>query len=106
MIALSLQQKWDTCSTSDGLSLAKPIIPQNATDGYRGLYHRARIRATLAPPILRTKPGGISDAAPATESLPVQLTGKIDQQRAKFVKASIDGLVCPRNGIYSADRGP
>jgi hypothetical protein len=48
----------------------------------------------------------ILDGAPATESLPVQVAWKIDQQRAKFVKASIEGLVCPRSGIYSPDRDP
>jgi hypothetical protein len=48
----------------------------------------------------------ILDSAPATESLPVQVAWKIDQRHAKFVKASIEGLVCPRDGIYSADRSP
>jgi hypothetical protein len=49
---------------------------------------------------------GILDGAAATESLPVQLAWKINQQRAKFVKASIEGLVCPRSGIYAVDRDP
>jgi hypothetical protein len=49
---------------------------------------------------------GTLDGAPATESLPAQVAWKIDQQRAKFVKASIDGLVCARSGIYAVDRDP
>ena len=49
---------------------------------------------------------GILDGAPATESLPVQVAWKVDQPHAKFVRASIEGLVCPRSGIYSADRDP
>jgi hypothetical protein len=48
----------------------------------------------------------ILDGAPATESLPAQVAWKIDQLHAKFVKASIEGLVCPRSGIYSVDGGP
>jgi hypothetical protein len=46
----------------------------------------------------------ILDGAPATESLPAQVAWKIDQQHAKFVKASTEGLTCPRSGIYGADR--
>jgi len=48
----------------------------------------------------------VLDGAPATEYLPVQVAWKIDQQQAKFVKASIEGMVCPRSGIYSVDGGP
>jgi hypothetical protein len=48
----------------------------------------------------------ILDGAVAAEYLPVQLAWKIDQQHAKFVKASVEGLVCPRSGIYSVDGGP
>jgi hypothetical protein len=48
----------------------------------------------------------ILDGTPATESLPVQVAWKVDQQHAKFVKASIEGLACPRSGIYSPDRDP
>jgi hypothetical protein len=48
----------------------------------------------------------ILDGTPATEYLPVQAAWTIDRQHAKFVKASIEGLVCPRSGIYSADGGP
>jgi hypothetical protein len=47
----------------------------------------------------------ILDGAPATEYLPVQVAWKIDQQQAKFVKASIEGIVCPRNGVYTVDGG-
>jgi hypothetical protein len=48
----------------------------------------------------------ILDGAPTTEYLPVQVAWTIDQRQAKFVKASVEGLVCPRSGIYSVDGGP
>jgi len=48
----------------------------------------------------------ILDGAPAADYLPVQVAWKIDQQHAKFVKASIDGVVCPRSAIYTIDGGP
>ena len=47
----------------------------------------------------------ILDGAPAADYLPVQAAWKIDQQRAKFVKVSIEGLVCSRSGIYTIDGG-
>jgi hypothetical protein len=37
--------------------------------------------------------------------LPAQVARTIDQQHGKFVKASTDGLVCPRSGIYTVDGG-
>jgi hypothetical protein len=48
----------------------------------------------------------ILDGEPAAEALPAQIAWKIDQQHARFVKASTEGLVCPRSGIYSVDGGP
>jgi len=48
----------------------------------------------------------ILDGAPTTDYLPVQVAWKIDQQQAKFVKASVEGLLCPRNGILTVDGGP
>jgi len=48
----------------------------------------------------------ILDGVPAADYLPVQVAWKIDQQRAKFVKVSIAGLVCPRRAIYTIDGGP
>jgi hypothetical protein len=48
----------------------------------------------------------ILDGSPAADYFPVQLAWKIDQQHAKFVAASIEGLVCPRSGIYTVDGGP
>jgi hypothetical protein len=47
----------------------------------------------------------ILDGASTTATLPAQVAWKIDQRRAKFVKASIEGLVCPRSGIYTVDGG-
>jgi hypothetical protein len=48
----------------------------------------------------------ILDGALAAVYLPVQAAWKIDQQNAKFVKASIEGLVYPRSAIYTIDGGP
>jgi hypothetical protein len=48
----------------------------------------------------------ILDGALTTDSLQVQAAWKIDQQHAKFVKVSIEGLVCPRSGIYTVDGVP
>ena len=48
----------------------------------------------------------ILDGASAADYLPVQAAWKIDQQHAKFVKVSIEGLVCPRSAIYTIDGGP
>ncbi len=47
----------------------------------------------------------ILDGAPAASSLPAQVAWKIDQQHAKFIKMPIEGLVCPRSGIYTIDGG-
>ena len=48
----------------------------------------------------------ILDGATAADYLPVQAAWKIDQRHAKFVKVSIEGLVCPRSAIYTVDGGP
>ncbi|MDR3468468.1 MAG: hypothetical protein P4M07_21245 [Xanthobacteraceae bacterium] len=48
----------------------------------------------------------ILDGASAEDLLPVQSAWKIDQQHVKFVKASSEGLLCPRSGIYTVDGGP
>ena len=52
----------------------------------------------------------VLDGAPAADSkpaqsLPAQVAWKIDQPHAKFVKVSIEGLVCPRSGISTVDGG-
>ncbi len=47
----------------------------------------------------------ILDGEPAADDLPAQAAWKIDQQQAKFVKMSIDNVVCPRSGIYTVDGG-
>jgi hypothetical protein len=48
----------------------------------------------------------ILDGAPATDTLPARSAWKIDQQQGKFVKLPVEGLVCPRTGIYTVDGGP
>ena len=48
---------------------------------------------------------GILDAARAGDPLPALSAWKIDQQHAKFVKISTDGLLCPRSGICTVDGG-
>jgi hypothetical protein len=47
----------------------------------------------------------ILDGASATEYLPAQVAWRIDQPQAKFVKASVEGLACPRSGVYTVDGG-
>jgi hypothetical protein len=47
----------------------------------------------------------ILDGARATDPLPVLSAWTIDQRRAKFVKMSSEGLLCPRSGIYTVDGG-
>ncbi len=48
---------------------------------------------------------GILDGTHAGDPLPALSAWKIDQQRAKFVKISTEGLLCPRSGIYTVDGG-
>jgi hypothetical protein len=48
---------------------------------------------------------GILDGTRAGDALPALSAWKIDQQRAKFVKISTEGLLCPRSGIYTIDGG-
>lgn len=47
----------------------------------------------------------VLDGKDAADLLPVQAAWQIDQKRAKFVKASHEGLLCPRSGIITADGG-
>jgi hypothetical protein len=48
---------------------------------------------------------GVLDGSTAADLLPVQAAWKIDQKRGKFVKASTEGLSCPRSGIITGDGG-
>jgi hypothetical protein len=50
--------------------------------------------------IFATLDGGV-----ATDPLPVLTAWKIDQQHAKFIKLSSEGILCPRSGIYTIDGG-
>jgi hypothetical protein len=47
----------------------------------------------------------VLDGAGAGDTLAVQTAWKIDQRRAKFVKAPGEGLLCPRSGISTGDGG-
>ena len=47
----------------------------------------------------------ILDGASKADFLPVVTAWKIDKQRAKFIKVSSEGLLCPRSGIYTVDGG-
>ena len=40
-----------------------------------------------------------------TEPLTASAAWRIDEQRAKFVTMSTDGLLCPRTGIFTTDGG-
>jgi hypothetical protein len=48
---------------------------------------------------------GVLDGASKAELMRVVTAWKIDKQRAKFVKVSSEGLLCPRSGIYTVDGG-
>ncbi len=47
----------------------------------------------------------ILDGTRAGDPLPALSAWRIDQQHAKFIKISTDGLLCPRSGIYTVDGG-
>lgn len=47
----------------------------------------------------------ILDGKRSGESLPTLTAWKIDQQHAKFVRISGEGLLCPKSGIYTVDGG-
>jgi hypothetical protein len=47
----------------------------------------------------------ILDGTTAKDPLPAVTAWKIDQQHARFVKLSSEGLLCPRSGIYTIDGG-
>ncbi len=47
----------------------------------------------------------ILDGAQTGDPVPVVTAWKIDQKTAKFVKISSEGMLCPRNGIYTVDGG-
>jgi hypothetical protein len=48
---------------------------------------------------------GVLNAEVAGDQLPALSVWKIDLKGAKFVKASSEGLRCPRNAIYTVDGG-
>jgi len=48
---------------------------------------------------------GVLDGASKADLLPIVTAWKIDKQRAKFIKVSGEGLLCPRTGIYTVDGG-
>lgn len=48
---------------------------------------------------------GVLNAEVPGDQLPALAVWKIDLKGAKFVKASTDGLRCPRNAIYTVDGG-
>jgi hypothetical protein len=48
---------------------------------------------------------GVLNAEVAGDQLPALSVWKIDLKGAKFVKASTDGLRCPRTAIYTVDGG-
>lgn len=48
---------------------------------------------------------GILNAEVAGDQLPALAVWKIDLKGAKFVKAPVEGLSCPRSGIFTVDGG-
>jgi hypothetical protein len=54
------------------------------------------------------KPGtiiAVLENRKGTEALPATAAWKIDEAGAKFVKLPTDGLLCPRDGVVTADGG-
>ena len=48
---------------------------------------------------------GVLNAEVAGDQLPALFVWKIDLKSAKFIKASTEGLRCPRSAIYTVDGG-
>ncbi len=48
----------------------------------------------------------VLDSKEGAEILPARFAWKIDEKHAKFIKLSIEGLLCPRSGVITADGGP
>ena len=42
---------------------------------------------------------------PGANMLPAKVAWKIDQKKMKFVPLPVEGLRCPRNGIFTTDGG-
>lgn len=47
----------------------------------------------------------VLDGAGAADPLPVKTAWKIDKKQARFVPMPVEGLLCPRSGIATADGG-
>ncbi len=47
----------------------------------------------------------VLDSKEGAEKLPAKVAWKIDEKRAKFIKLSTEGLLCPRSGVSTADGG-
>lgn len=99
---------WQICGAEfilliDRSGLIRDVLPfpahSRSSPAFAGF---CRVNGTDLPDIVVA----ILDAASTTDSLPVKVAWKIDQQHARFVKASIEGLICPRSGIYTVDGGP
>ena len=99
---------WQICGAEfilliDRSSLVRDVLPlpahSKSSPAFSGI---CQVEGRDLPDIIVA----ILDSAPTTGSLPARVAWKIDQQHAKFVKASVAGLVCPRNGIYTVDGGP
>ena len=48
---------------------------------------------------------GVLDGSAAGDLLPVKTAWKIDQKQVKFVAISGEGMLCPKEGIYTVDGG-
>jgi hypothetical protein len=48
---------------------------------------------------------GALDGSVAGDLLPVKTAWKIDSRQVRFVTISGEGMLCPRNGIYTVDGG-
>ena len=48
----------------------------------------------------------VLDNEEGAETLPARFAWKIEEKRAKFIKISTEGLLCPRSGVITTDGGP
>lgn len=98
---------WQICGAEfteliDRGNIVRDVLPfpahSKTSPGFSGF---CRLNGKELPDVIVA----VLDGTSATDALPAQAAWKIDQQKAKFIKISTEGLVCPRSGIYTVDGG-
>jgi len=98
---------WQICGKEfalvlDGHSVVRDVLQfpahSRSTPGFMGscLVAEKKVPGTIIA-VLKNEAGA--------ELLAAEAAWKIDGKSAKFVKMSVDGLRCPRDGIFSVDGG-